>query len=115
MFISYSNEDIEDSFGGFEFSKEKQLIQELIVYVQDVSNPGDKELTSGISDDVLTERMDVADNVPTFHHDTDSEIVDIVKSLERNVCTGSDEDKSNNENGGEVRDNLYWQVSYTDN
>ncbi|XP_042240039.1 uncharacterized protein LOC121878113 [Homarus americanus] len=63
-----------------------------------VTNPDAKELSSRINEDVLTEWLDVDDNVPTVHHYTDSEIVDMVKSPERNACTGSDEDESSEEN-----------------
>ncbi|KAG7165671.1 putative Jerky protein-like 75 [Homarus americanus] len=98
MFTSHSNEDTENDFAGFRVSKEKQLIHELLAYVKDVTNPDAKELSSRINEGVLTEWLDVDDNVPTVHHYTDSEIVDMVKSPERNACTGSDEDESSEEN-----------------
>ncbi|KAG7166498.1 Tigger transposable element-derived protein 1-like 111 [Homarus americanus] len=72
----------------------------------DVTNPDAKELSSRINEDVLTEWLDVDDNVPTVHHYTDSEIVDMVKSPERNACTGSDEDESSEENEEDVRDRI---------
>ncbi|KAG7163044.1 putative Jerky protein-like 67 [Homarus americanus] len=102
MFTSHSNEDTENDFAGFRVSKEKQLIHELLTYVKDVTNPDAKELSSKINEDVLTEWLDVDDNVPTVHHYTDSEIVDMVKSPERNACTGSDEDESSEENEEDV-------------
>ncbi|XP_042230430.1 jerky protein homolog-like [Homarus americanus] len=106
MFTSHSNEDTENDFAGFRVSKEKHLIHELLAYVKDVTNPDAKELSSRINEDVLTEWLDVDDNVPTVHHYTDSEIVDMVKSPERNACTGSDEDESSEENEEDVRDRI---------
>ncbi|KAG7154894.1 Tigger transposable element-derived protein 2-like 2, partial [Homarus americanus] len=91
---------------GFRVSKEKHLIHELLAYVKDVTNPDAKELSSRINKDVLTEWLDDDDNVPTVHHYTDSEIVDMVKSPERNTCTGSDEDESSEENEKDVRDRI---------
>ncbi|KAG7164253.1 Jerky protein-like 1, partial [Homarus americanus] len=76
------------------------------VEISDVTNPDAKELSSRINEDVLTEWLDVDDNVPTVHHYTDSEIVDMVKSPERNACTGSDEDESSEENEEDVRDRI---------
>ncbi|KAG7163490.1 Jerky protein-like 7 [Homarus americanus] len=93
-------------FAGFRVSKEKHLIHELLAYVKDVTNPDAKELSSRINKDVLTEWLDVDDNVPTVHHYTDSEIVDMVKSPERNACTGSDEDESSEEDEEDVRDRI---------
>ncbi|KAG7157331.1 putative Jerky protein-like 71 [Homarus americanus] len=90
----------------FRVSKEKQLIHELLAYVKDVTNPDAKELSSRINEDVLTEWLDVDDNVPTVHHYTDSEIVDMVKSPERNACTGSDEDETSEENEEDVRERI---------
>ncbi|KAG7166753.1 Jerky protein-like 12 [Homarus americanus] len=71
-----------------------------------VTNPDAKELSSRINEDVLTEWLAVDDNVSTVHHYTDSEIVDMVKSPERNACTGSDEDESSEENEEDVRDRI---------
>ncbi|KAG7171893.1 putative Jerky protein-like 65 [Homarus americanus] len=101
-----STSDIAHYSTGFTVSKEKHLIHELLAYVKDVTNPDAKELSSGVNEDVLTEWLDVDDNVPTAHHYTDSEIVDMVKSPERNACTGSDEDENSEENEEDVRDRI---------
>ncbi|XP_072254361.1 tigger transposable element-derived protein 2-like [Pyxicephalus adspersus] len=105
MDTSFSNEDSENNFSGVRVSKEKQLIQELLDYVEDVTNPNTKELSSRINEDVLREWMDVDDTVPPVYHYTDSEIVDMVRSLERNTRTG-DEDESSDENEEDVREKI---------
>ena len=48
-----------------------QLIQELLAYAKDVTNPVAKELASRINEDVVTEWLHADDDVPTIHHYTD--------------------------------------------
>lgn len=103
MFTSESNKDTENDFAEFRVSKEKQLIQELLAYVKDVTNSDAKKLSLRINEDVLTEWMDVDDNVPTVHHYTDSEIVDMVVHPERNK---SYENESSDENEEEWKERI---------
>ncbi|KAG7174714.1 Jerky protein-like 11, partial [Homarus americanus] len=88
----------------YDIKKQKEKLLKL--FSDNITNPDAKELSSRINEDVLTEWLDVDDNVPTVHHSTDSEIVDMVKSPERNACTGSDEDESSEENEEDVRDRI---------
>ena len=53
MFTSASNENTVNDFTGFRVSKEKQLIQELLAYTKDGTNPAAKELASRINEDVV--------------------------------------------------------------
>ncbi|KAG7164338.1 cleavage and polyadenylation specificity factor subunit 2-like [Homarus americanus] len=88
----------------YDIKKKKEKL--LKFFSDNVTNPDAKEPSSRINEDVLTEWLDVDDNVPTVHHYTDSEIVDMVKIPERNACTSSDEDESSEENEEDVRERI---------
>ena len=100
---SYSNKDTENYVGGLRVSKEKQLIKELVA---NVNNFAAKELSSRIGEDVLMEWMNIDDNVPTVHHCTASEIIDLDKVPERIACTSNDEDESCDENEEDVKEKV---------
>ena len=78
-------------------------MQEVLAYAKDVTNPVAKELASRIDEDAVPEWLHADDNVPTIHHYTDSEIVQMVVNPEKN---GSEEE-SRDENEEGVREQTY--------
>ena len=81
----------------FRVSKEKQFIQELLAYANDVTNRATKKLASGINEDAVTECLHADDNVSTIYHNTDSENVHRVVSPEKN--DSEEESSAENEEG----------------
>ena len=84
----------------------KHLIHELD-YAKDVINLDAKKLSSKLNEDILTEWMNVEDNVHTVHHYTDSEIVVMVENPEKNDCTDNDKDESSDENKEDVGERIF--------
>ena len=67
----------------FRVPKYTPFIQKL-AYAQDVTNPAAKERTSRINEDAVTEWLHFDGNVIIIHHYTDSVIVHMVVSPEKN-------------------------------
>ena len=87
----------------FRVLKGEQFIQELLAYTNDVTNPAAMELASRINEDAVMEWLHADVNVTSIHHYTDSEIVHMVVSSEKN---GSEEESSD-ENEEDVRERIY--------
>ena len=96
----------------FRISKEKQLIQELLAYAKDATNPAAKELALWIDEDAVIEWLH-DDIMPTIHHYTNSESVHIFVSPEKN---GSEEESSDkNEEGVRERISIDWLIKNCSN
>ena len=60
---------------------EMQHVQEIPVYIKEVTKPDAKKLSSRLNEDALAERTDNAGNVYTIHHSTVSEWLNVRREM----------------------------------
>ena len=94
MFETAPGETLEPNFTGFKPFKEKQQIKDLLSYARELTDPAAKDLASRLDEDNIDEWMNVDDNAPVVHHYTDSEIVEMVISPEKQASEGESSDEN---------------------
>lgn len=95
MFEKSPDETDDNDFTGFNVSKEKTAIHELLDYARSVDNPYGKDVGRRLTEENVDEWMNVDSDAPTVHQYSDAEIVDMV--LHPNKSDDESEDEASSD------------------